>query len=123
MILKDTYTGPGIVPLFVSSDTKSKCAPNFFHSNAHPGNEVVAAHVFAIIYSLLSFTFSSRGFCFSLACELRMFRHEVKMRFKSFHNKAHPGNEVVASGVFVIIYSSLSLAFPPVVFVSLACEF
>ena len=33
-----------------------------------------------------------------------------------FHSNAHPGKVVVASGVFVIIYSLLSLAFPLVVF-------
>ena len=33
------------------------------------------------------------------------------------HSNAHPGNEVVAPDVFVKIYSSLSLAVRPVVFV------
>ena len=37
-----------------SSNAKAKCIPNFFHSNAHPGNEVVATGVFVIIYSSLS---------------------------------------------------------------------
>ena len=36
---------------------------------------------------------------------------------KFFHSNARPGNEVVASDVFVIICSSLSLALRPVVFV------
>ena len=40
-----------------SSDSKSKCAPNFFHSNALPGNVVVASDVFVIIYSSLSLAF------------------------------------------------------------------
>jgi len=63
-----------------SSDTKLKCALNVFHSNAHPGNEVVASGVTLQISSTIY---------------------------------ANPGNVVVASGVFVIIYSSLSLAFLP----------
>ena len=62
-------------------------APNFFHSDAHPGNEVRASG--CVCYDIL--------------------------RVMSI--LYHPGNMVVASGMFVIIYSSLSLSFPPVVFV------
>ena len=91
----------------VSSDTKSKCAPNFFHSNARPENLVVASDMFVIIYSSLSLAFRPVVFVFPWL-----------VNFLSLNClEMHPGNEVVASGVFVIIYSLLSLAFPPVVLV------
>ena len=47
-----------------SSDTKSKCAPNFFHSNAHPGKVVVTSGEFVIIYSSLSLAFPPVVFVF-----------------------------------------------------------
>ena len=84
-----------------NSDEKSKWIPK------HTLDVWIVAHVPAMIRTLLN--------CFSASTGEKVLTSRQKCAPNFFHSNAHPGNEVVASGVFVIIYSPLSLPFPPVV--------